>query len=61
MKTRLLKGSKIFLKKKTSKDFQYAREQCRNIYEEEKNRERQYGCKQYKNLLEDEKQRLVNI
>ena len=55
---RLVKGIKIFLKKKKKKR-QYAYVQYRNLSEEEKERKHQYGGEQYKNLQEDEKQRLA--
>ena len=37
-----------------NKKCQYAREQYRNLSEEEKEKKRQYGREQYKYLLEDE-------
>ena len=44
---RLVKGTKIFLKKKKTKGFLY-RERYRNLSEEEKEKKHQYGLEQYK-------------
>ena len=48
---RLVKGIKIFQKKKNKKR-KYDREQYSNLSEEEKNEKRQYGRERYRNLSE---------
>ena len=48
---RLVKGAKMFLKKKKWKA-QYAHKRYRNLSEEEKEKKCQYGCERYKNFLE---------
>lgn len=56
LQKRLVKGIRIFLKKK--KMCQYTCEQYSNLSEEGKNEKHHYVCEQYENLSEDEKQRL---
>ena len=41
---RLVKGTKIFLKKKKEKHYQYVCQRYGNLSEEEKQNQRQYGC-----------------
>ena len=57
-KKRLLKGIKIFPKKKKNQKRQYAREKCQNLSEEEKEKKHRYCLERHKNLSEDEKQKI---
>ena len=50
---RLVKGTKMFLMKKTKTKAQYAHKRYRNLSEEEKEKKCQYGCEWYKIFLEE--------
>ena len=58
-KKSLVKGIKIFLKKKKARKRQYAPEPYRNLSEEERIKKRQYGLERRRYLSAVETQKLV--